>query len=614
MTNLVQPPIRPAKEAVEEGNQQSASSTAKPNNNKTTTQHEYEAAPIDKTTTTNEVIDQNEYEDTQEHPSENNREDTTRRKSYFHECDAPEIMTLAASCGDDQEGKDEFLAMVNNNYDLFHNTIKDCVAFTADLDRLHIQFKDVCETVLQKDQQIKKEKTINNQTLNRYYEQYNLAEQLQDKANIQQQATDDLLLQVEEKEAVITTLQDEKTTLQNQIQRLLGKNDTLQELVGNRPFIPQTKPRQTYSDSVDHPDSNDEPIPAIRVSATTAEPEPEGKTKVKEIATPDPFSGVDKEGKDLPASAYDQWKFQVKRKLEIDCQLFPTEARKVAWVEGLLKDKAYLRIRRAIEKREHRVVDDVFASLDLHFEDVNHRAKSQVKFTELRQEALSFREFYLNFKEYADDCDYSNETLAIELRGKLNKKFFHLVATDKPDYLAMVTKLSYADKNFEAQYANRRLATPTINNSTREQTEAAGRGRGRGRGRGGATGATSTVPFVQRTEQMKAFIRDNNLCYKCVEAGHLFTNCPNNWREFPSNLLPQQPNYTPQIRIQQRPNNSYPSRQQTTSRPAGASTPTNTNTLHNTSTVNNIETGIDQSYGYDDDYETQLSENSQARG
>jgi Zinc knuckle len=248
-----------------------------------------------------------------------------------------------------------------------------------------------------------------------------------------------------------------------------------------------------------------------RGASTTPVPETKRTTKL-----PDPPILTD--GKD---PRFEDWLSRIKNKLKVNVDHYPTEAMKIAYVEGRTGDKAARHLAPRMKEGsvgEYRNVDEVFKHLETVFNDPNKTVNARRKFRAMQMKPSDpYHEFLTEFLHLADEACIPPDQLKEELYEKLTYRLkeammFHRGSSGTFEEFS--TYCSHAANTIQS-IAEARAQTTTKTSTIGGRKEIPRR-------QTSGSETKSVAPLGKEKQEMMK----RGLCFNCGEHGHLNRDCP----------------------------------------------------------------------------------------
>lgn len=245
------------------------------------------------------------------------------------------------------------------------------------------------------------------------------------------------------------------------------------------------------------------------------------KAKLAKIADPPFFFNKPAEDK----LGFDEWLGQVKSKLKNDGELYPTEARKIAYVAGLLRGTAYSMISPRLDDAKpdaYRTITDFYEHMVSIWSNPNKVKDARAAFRALSMgKTRTFQEFYAEFSrlvaegQITDQNDLKDE-LYTKLWWKLQEGVISWYTNDQYGLHAFAQKCATTDRLIRDRLNQ---IPPKVQ---REKTVAPNPGT--------PFRETRQIPTPKEVSEpakaVAATSRPALLCYNCNKAGHIARLCP----------------------------------------------------------------------------------------
>ena len=248
-----------------------------------------------------------------------------------------------------------------------------------------------------------------------------------------------------------------------------------------------------------------------RGASTTPVPETKRTTKL-----PDPPILTD--GKD---PRFEDWLSRIKNKLKVNADHYPTEAMKIAYVEGRTGDKAARHLAPRMKEGsvgEYENVNEVFKHLETVFNDPNKTVNARRKFRAMQMKPSDpYHEFLTEFLHLAGEASIPPDQLKEELYEKLTYRLkeammFHRGGSGTFEEFS--TYCSHAANTIQS-IAEARAQTTTRTSTVGGRKEALRR-------QTSGSETKSAAPLGKEKQEMMK----RGLCFNCGEHGHLNRDCP----------------------------------------------------------------------------------------
>lgn len=241
----------------------------------------------------------------------------------------------------------------------------------------------------------------------------------------------------------------------------------------------------------------------------------------KSTKMPDP--PIFSDGKEIK---FKDWKAEMKRKLLLNEDHYPTPAHQLAYVSSRCEGKALRHINPRMQEEAvaaYRTAQDVFDHLQSVFHDPNHQQVARDEYLALKMEPKQdFGDFLAEFTYLAEEANQPEDLRKRDLYRKLPNLLQNQVmidaGQDSVSLEAFIQKCQIASRLISQQISNRAEARGTNKN-----------GRSGGNTNSRQTPNTSTndrKPTSPLDDKEKAKLLKEGRCFVCREQGHVSRNCP----------------------------------------------------------------------------------------
>jgi zinc knuckle protein len=317
-----------------------------------------------------------------------------------------------------------------------------------------------------------------------------------------------------------TELTEKNTQLEEEIARLKEQNPTSDNHAVEEEYARIREERDAAIRE------RDGVLTTMRLMGTTLSresPAPSTTGSKKSTKMPDPPMLSD--GKDVKFKA---WKTEMRRKLLLNEDHYPTAAHQLAYVSSRCEGKALRHINPRMQDdaaTPYRTVQDVYDHLEGVFHDPNQKQAARDEYLALRMEPKKqdFTDFLAEFTYLAEEAEQPEELRKSDLYRKLPIPLQNQVMAEAGDndvsFEKFVRKCQITARLVNQQFANRAANSSTGGNRGRTGN------RNAVNTKGPSINAPTTMRIPRLTDKEKAALLREGKCFSCKESGHLSRDC-----------------------------------------------------------------------------------------
>ncbi|KAJ5465253.1 uncharacterized protein N7458_000939 [Penicillium daleae] len=220
---------------------------------------------------------------------------------------------------------------------------------------------------------------------------------------------------------------------------------------------------------------------------------------------------------------FDDWMTDMKRKLLLNEDHYPTDAHQLAYVSSRCEGKALRHVQPRMKQgatEAYQTAEDVFDHLGSIFLDPNRRRMAQDQYIALKMDPKQgFNDFLSEFTYLADEADQPKGMRKDDLYRKLPTLLQNQVMADAGEdsvtLSQFVRKCQVTSRLISQQIISR--AENRSRNPNRTDTNAPSRNR---------NDPQTPKPSTRLDDKEKAALLKEGRCFVCREQGHISRNCP----------------------------------------------------------------------------------------